>query len=52
MGKKNLFVPEIRIPVGNSNFREIREENFYYVDKTGFILVKLICIVHGMLHAM
>ena len=37
MEKKNFFVPEIRIPVGNSNFREIRKENFYYVDKTGFI---------------
>ena len=37
MEKMHFFVPEIRIPVGNSNFREIREENFYYVDKTGFI---------------
>ena len=28
---------EINIPVGNSNFREIRENGYYYVDKTGLI---------------
>lgn len=37
MEKKNLFTPAIRIPVGNSNFAEIRKEDLYYVDKTGFI---------------
>lgn len=37
MEKTNTFVPAIRIPVGISNFREIREKDLYYVDKTGFI---------------
>lgn len=37
MEKSNTFVPAIRIPVGISNFREIREKDLYYVDKTGFI---------------
>lgn len=37
MEKVNTFVPAIRIPVGISNFREIREKDLYYVDKTGFI---------------
>jgi hypothetical protein len=27
-----------RLPIGIQNFREIREEDFYYVDKTGFAL--------------
>lgn len=37
MENKNTFIPQIRIPVGTSSFREIREKNLYYVDKTGFI---------------
>ena len=37
MEKTNTFVPAVRIPVGISNFREIREKDLYYVDKTGFI---------------
>lgn len=37
MDKINSFKPEIRIPVGNSNFAEIRKEGLYYVDKTGLI---------------
>ncbi len=28
---------KVNIPVGNSNFREIRENGYYYVDKTGLI---------------
>ena len=32
------FISQVRIPVGNSNFQEIREKNLYYVDKTGFII--------------
>ena len=28
---------KVNIPVGNSNFREIREKGYYYVDKTGLI---------------
>lgn len=26
-----------KIPVGIDNFEKLRQENFYYVDKTGFI---------------
>ena len=37
MDKENTFISQIRIPVGNSNFQEIREKDLYYVDKTGFI---------------
>lgn len=37
MDKENTFISQIRIPVGNSNFQEIREKDMYYVDKTGFI---------------
>lgn len=29
MGKK------VKLPIGIENFKEIRTENFYYVDKTG-----------------
>lgn len=32
------FISQVRIPVGNSNFQEIREKDLYYVDKTGFII--------------
>ncbi len=28
---------KLNIPVGNSDFREIREHEYYYVDKTGLI---------------
>ena len=31
------FISQVRIPVGNSNFQEIREKDLYYVDKTGFV---------------
>ena len=31
------FISQVRIPVGNSNFQEIREKDLYYVDKTSFI---------------
>ncbi len=26
-----------KLPIGMENFQRIREENFYYVDKTGLI---------------
>ncbi len=26
-----------RLPMGIENFKEIRQQNFYYADKTGFI---------------
>jgi len=29
-------MPRKRLPIGIQTFREIREENYYYVDKTGF----------------
>lgn len=29
--------PVVRLPIGISDFRELREGGFYYVDKTGFI---------------
>ena len=28
---------DISVPIGNSDFREIREEGYYYIDKTGLI---------------
>lgn len=28
---------ELKIPVGSSDFQKIRENGFYYVDKTGLI---------------
>ena len=28
---------KLRLPIGIQTFRQIREEGFYYVDKTGFI---------------
>lgn len=37
MEKENIFISQVRIPVGNSNFQEIRDKSLYYVDKTGFI---------------
>ena len=27
----------LRLPIGIQTFRQIREEGFYYVDKTGYI---------------
>ncbi len=30
-----------KFPVGIENFEEIRKENFYYVDKTGLICLKV-----------
>lgn len=27
----------ISVPIGNSDFRSIREEGYYYIDKTGLI---------------
>ena len=30
-------MPEIIIPVGISDFKEIRQNGYYYVDKTGLI---------------
>ena len=29
---------DINLPVGNSNFADIIENNYYYVDKTGLIV--------------
>jgi len=29
-------MPRKKLPIGIQTFREIREENYYYVDKTGF----------------
>ena len=29
--------PRRKLPIGIQTFREIREDNCYYVDKTGFI---------------
>ena len=28
---------KLRLPIGIQTFRQIREEGFYYVDKTGYI---------------
>lgn len=28
---------ELKIPVGVSDFEKIREENYYYIDKTGLM---------------
>lgn len=33
---------DISVPIGNSDFREIREEGYYYIDKTG--------LIEGLLH--
>ena len=36
--KGGLGVQELKIPVGVSDFEKIREENYYYIDKTGLIV--------------
>lgn len=33
-----LALPRKKLPIGIQSFREIREENYYYVDKTSFAL--------------
>lgn len=30
-------MPELNIPVGVSDFREIRQNGYYYIDKSGLI---------------
>lgn len=30
-------MPRVTLPIGTSNFAEIRRESWYYVDKTGLI---------------
>ena len=44
MRKWRIFVPQsyncmIKLPQGKSNFRQLVEEGFHYVDKTGYIRV-------------
>ena len=36
--KGGLGVQELKIPVGISDFEKIREENYYYIDKSGLIV--------------
>ena len=36
--KGGLGVQELKIPVGVSDFEKIREENYYYIDKSGLIV--------------
>ena len=35
------------IPVGISDFSEIRQNGYYYVDKTGLIIKQLCCKSHS-----
>ena len=37
MKEGDVRMPEIIIPVGISDFKEIRQNGYYYVDKTGLI---------------
>ena len=32
-----VIIPRVTLPIGTSNFAEIRREGWYYVDKTGLI---------------
>ena len=32
-----VIMPRVTLPIGTSNFAEIRREGWYYVDKTGLI---------------
>ena len=36
---------DLNIPVGVSDFEKLRENNYYYIDKTGFIS-KLLCLLY------
>lgn len=37
MGKENLDMPELNIPVGVSDFGKIRQDDYYYIDKSELI---------------
>ena len=36
-GRRSAYIMALNIPVGISNFTEIRQNNYYYVDKTNLI---------------
>lgn len=36
-GRNGMTSTEQKLPIGIENFEKLRKENFYYIDKTGFI---------------